>query len=87
MYKEQNPNGTGVDVQLLESSTELSLLVSVAGHEFDPNTAESKPITMDEMVEIVANLVRPYTYQYPGPEGRAFIDKLKARLEDVWHGR
>lgn len=87
MFHEENPGGPGVDVQLVERSAELSLQVSVAGHDFDPNTMETKPIDLDGLVNIVANLVRPYTYQYPGAEGRVLIDRLKARLEDVWHGR
>lgn len=74
-------------MQLVERGTELSLLVSVAGHDFDPNTMETGPITEDRLVEIVADLVRPYIYQNPGDDGRALIERLKARLDEVRYGR
>ena len=83
---QEGGDGYGVSLQLVERGTELSLLVSVAGHDFDPNTAETDPIDPDGLAVLIANLVRPYIYQYPGAEGRALVNKVKARLEDVLRG-
>lgn len=81
VYSDVKEYGETVQLELLEQSTELRLRVEAHGV-----IADSREITPDGLAVLIANLVRPYIYQYPGAEGRALVNKVKARLEDVLRG-